>query len=237
MSYSDDAEYQHKVSQYVSDHVYYCLSELVSEVAPKFFEGVFPEYNEETAHELFRTTPDQDDCINAGFQFFQKGDYWYYTDCSDNVEPEAIGDFCLEELVAFAADEGHVCYDPEDDEDAEDQLQDALAGLEEDGFKITHRGGSYCVEKPFDVSGLDEFDTEDEAVENCIRYNDIEGAEVYEHWLVSSHLAYKLKQHGQTVVDDFFGLTVWCRTCTGQAISMDYVINEIYKEVHAHEED
>lgn len=55
--------------------------------------------------------------------------------------------------------------------------------------------------------------------------------EVYEHWIVSSWLGKKLQEHGETVVEDFYGLTVWCRCTTGQAIYCDYIIQEIYKEL------
>lgn len=54
--------------------------------------------------------------------------------------------------------------------------------------------------------------------------------EVYEHWLVSSYLGEKLKDKGETV-EDFYGLTVWGRTTTGQGIQCDYVIQEIYNEL------
>jgi hypothetical protein len=54
--------------------------------------------------------------------------------------------------------------------------------------------------------------------------------EAYEHWIVSSYLAEKLEEKGEMITHDFLGLTIWGRTCTGQAISMDYVIRTIYKE-------
>ncbi len=229
-----DATFQRKVSEYVSTHVHWCLSELVSKVAPKVFEGVFEHYNEEDVLDLFRTVPDQDDCENAGYQFFQQGEYWYFESDEHNVEPEDLGEYSKEELIEFACDETIACE--------ENTLEETIEALEDENFKIdrNHYGGdepkTYTLWKLFDVSCHDEYDSEDEAVEACIQENDIQGVEVYEHWLVSSHLAYKLREHGQTVVDDFFGLQVWCRTCTGQSISMDYVICKIYDEVHSHEE-
>lgn len=56
--------------------------------------------------------------------------------------------------------------------------------------------------------------------------------EVFEHWIVSDWLANRLEEHGERVLRDFFGLTVWGRTCTGQAISLDGVIGQIYAELH-----
>ncbi len=55
--------------------------------------------------------------------------------------------------------------------------------------------------------------------------------EVFEHWLVSSWLGKKLKEKGETVEEDFMGLVVWCRCTTGQAIYIDYVIQQIYNEL------
>lgn len=54
--------------------------------------------------------------------------------------------------------------------------------------------------------------------------------EVFEHWIVSDWLARQLESQGETVVDFGAGCRVWCRTTTGQAISMDYVIQKIAEE-------
>ena len=58
-------------------------------------------------------------------------------------------------------------------------------------------------------------------------------SEAYEHWIVSDHLATKLEAEGEMVSRDIHGLTVWGRTCTGQAILLDYVISQIYRKLHA----
>ena len=50
--------------------------------------------------------------------------------------------------------------------------------------------------------------------------------EVYEHWIVSDFLGRKLKERGEAV-EEIFDFTIWGRTCTGQAISLDYVIGTI----------
>lgn len=58
--------------------------------------------------------------------------------------------------------------------------------------------------------------------------------EVYEHWIVSTYLADRLEEKGERVIRDFLGLdAIWCRTTTGQAISMDHVIGEIHREMIA----
>src|SRR5512145_684814 len=55
--------------------------------------------------------------------------------------------------------------------------------------------------------------------------------EIFEHWIVSDWLANKLKEHGHKVMRDFFGMTIWCRPTTGQAIMLDGVISEICEEL------
>lgn len=55
--------------------------------------------------------------------------------------------------------------------------------------------------------------------------------EVYEHWAVSTWLAEKLIAQGERVDTDFAGLNVWARTMTGQAISMDGVIQRVYSDM------
>ena len=78
-------------------------------------------------------------------------------------------------------------------------------------------------------------DDEDKAVEDAAREHDVEGSEVFEHWIVSDFLARKLAERGEVIERDFYGLTIWGRTTTGQAISIDWVICQIYGELHAND--
>ena len=55
--------------------------------------------------------------------------------------------------------------------------------------------------------------------------------EVYEHWAVTQWFADKLAAAGEKVDNDFGGLCIWARTTTGQAISMDGVVQRIYAEL------
>ena len=228
-----DYESERKIGEYVSRNVHACASELVSEVGPKLLDGVFDDYGEDDYYGLFQTEPDIDDCQDqANAIFFERDGEWYYVTDGQDVEDEEIGEYTPAEIIQFAGEEEclgeNLC------------LFDALVELGNVGYTITrnHSGHklpkTYTLWKKFDLDEAEgPFDDEDEAVRECIQDHDILGAEVYEHWIVSSHLAYKLQEHGQTV-KDFFGLTLWCRCCTGQAISMDHVIQEIYKEVHDH---
>ncbi len=55
--------------------------------------------------------------------------------------------------------------------------------------------------------------------------------EIYEYWAVTPWLAKKLINRSEKVDQDFYGLCVWGRTCTGQAIYMDGVIRRIVEEL------
>ena len=57
-----------------------------------------------------------------------------------------------------------------------------------------------------------------------------EPQEIFEWWLVTDWLADKLAKHGEPVIRNDYGVW-WGRTCTGQAIVLDYVIEEIYIEI------
>lgn len=58
-----------------------------------------------------------------------------------------------------------------------------------------------------------------------------DGSEIYEHWLVTDDLARRLREQGESVVDDLAGLTVWGRATTGQAIYGDDVIQRIARDI------
>lgn len=55
--------------------------------------------------------------------------------------------------------------------------------------------------------------------------------EIYEHWFVSHWLGHKLADKGEKVDFDFANAIVWGRRTTGQAISIDHVICEIYDDL------
>ncbi len=63
--------------------------------------------------------------------------------------------------------------------------------------------------------------------EDAYNYQD---KEVLQWWLVDRYLADRLFEKGEAVIRTIFG-NWWGRTCYGQAISMDYVIEEIAKEI------
>lgn len=54
--------------------------------------------------------------------------------------------------------------------------------------------------------------------------------EIYEYWIVSEWLAEKLEQEGEPIIKSDFGIW-WGRTCTGQSIILDSVIEKIYTDL------
>ena len=53
--------------------------------------------------------------------------------------------------------------------------------------------------------------------------------EIYEYWAVSKWLGDRLKEQGE-IIFEMLDFNVWGRQCTGQAILLDNVIQEIAKQ-------
>lgn len=93
-----------------------------------------------------------------------------------------------------------------------------------------------CAQDDWESAALEEapentlwHKTDETAQDFCERHNiDPHTNEAYEHWIVSGRLADKLEAKGEMVLRDFLGMTIWGRACTGQAIAMDSVIEEIH---------
>jgi hypothetical protein len=124
--------------------------------------------------------------------------------------------------------------DADDYRDADDGTNGiAVVETQEDGatfwrWSITDSDGDVSDEGEED----DELDAWREAFE-AAGLDRPEGNEIYEHWLVTGWLARRLRDAGESVVDDVAGLTIWGRATTGQAIYMDSVIQRIARDVVA----
>lgn len=92
------------------------------------------------------------------------------------------------------------------------------------GWKENPRGDGFDNTETGDNSTAD--DWEELCSAEGIETDDYQ-REVYEHWSVSNWLAEKLSEQGEKVDDDFGGLNVWARTCTGQSIVLDGVMQRI----------
>ena len=83
-----------------------------------------------------------------------------------------------------------------------------------------------CVKCQIEFSCLDSETGECEA---CFEANQMP-QEIFEWWLVSPWLGGKLLLEGDPVIDNGYGVW-WGRTTTGQAISLDNVIEKIYDDI------
>ena len=64
---------------------------------------------------------------------------------------------------------------------------------------------------------------------NYYNFENIADAEVFEWYFIKERLYEDLQEHQEVVANTKFGF-IWGRCTTGQSISMDYTIQEIYKE-------
>ena len=83
-----------------------------------------------------------------------------------------------------------------------------------------------CINCQLEFSCLD---SETGECDNCFEKNK-QPQVVLEWWLVSTWLGRKLLVDGEPVLDNGYGVW-WGRTTTGQAISLDYIIEKIYGDV------
>lgn len=76
-----------------------------------------------------------------------------------------------------------------------------------------------------------EFSTKWEEGEEGTNQDEWYPVEALEFWIISDWLADKLQNHGELITKDFYGLCIWGRTTSGQAISSDCVIQQIAEEI------
>lgn len=163
--------------------------------------------------------------------------------------------YCVSHLVHTLA-AGFGCIEPAHMLDlprfqgAVDENAKALAALTEQAFELaapiddweesareagwTKKTYGEAVKwwNPSDDDGSRYCDTESSLRALCEDHDlDPYQLEVFEHWIFSDWLAGKLEAKGEKVDRDFAGMTVWARTTTGQAISIDYVIEQIVSEL------
>jgi hypothetical protein len=72
-------------------------------------------------------------------------------------------------------------------------------------------------------------DSETGECETCFEENQ-QPQEIFEWWVVSAWFSKKLLMEGEPVLENSYGIW-WGRCTTGQAISMDYVIQKIYDDM------
>lgn len=124
-------------------------------------------------------------------------------------------------LDAFVANNVHCCLSgicaelAKHDEELHTELYDHYETFEADGDGTCTGCGK--EDEPLNI---------DLVCEQCCN----DPVEIYEHWAVDPWFGRKLAAHGE-LVTNVFGVTVWGRQTTGQAIWLDGVIGEIYNEL------
>ena len=100
----------------------------------------------------------------------------------------------------------------------------------DEGYTVEERADGFWYAGPAPVTSYEgAYTTEQDAWEAACNDNDIEPYrdEAYEHWIVSDWLASKLEDKGELITYDLMGFTIWGRCATGQAIYLDYVMEQI----------
>ena len=133
----------------------------------------------------------------------------------------------LDEELAISLWEGPINYD------------DPEYAINQDGSYLDRKDGLWGL---YDNDDADNpiVDYEYESKEELIKWYfedmgwdlDDYKSEIFEHWIVTSWLGKKLQENDETVVEDVLGIAyIWCRSTTGQAIWLDWPIQQIYKEL------
>lgn len=89
--------------------------------------------------------------------------------------------------------------------------------------KLQRRNACSACEEPDEA-----LDGETGECKKCFEKNQ-QAQDIYEWWLVSEWLERKLKEQCEPILDNAYG-SWWGRTCSGQAIYLDGVINKIYDD-------
>lgn len=152
----------------------------------------------------------------------------------------AVSDFVAREVCYCAS---HLVHELAQDPEHMDELlpvmsqDDYESAARDEGWERGGDNGGFIYNgKEFDswkaAASADDAETYQEWREVCEAHN-IEPhlSEAYEHWIVTDWLAERLEERGEMVLRDFLGLTLWGRTCSGQSIAMDGVIQDIYDDM------
>lgn len=213
---NDENKRQNLASRLIEREVYYCVSALISDLsalvqaAPRgtvdidWDEDLYPLF-EATDYEEAATQAINDcDDLNALESMVENVGYW------DDACAQAGYDSAFEyadadgelDTIDFGTWFDEHCTD--------DEKQDVLKTLRTYVADHCSDWAEFCRENDVDT---DDFHSE-----------------VYEHWIVSNWLAYKLKERGY-VVGEVSGLTIYGRCCTGQSMCLDHNMQAIALEL------
>jgi hypothetical protein len=226
---------------FVQREVIYCVSSLVSELVQK--SECFPDY-EDDLYNAFSGVPDYEEAArNEGWKHDKDG--FYKSDV-----PQFFLSVNLDERGKLNVSV-HECLEPGMGSNGREIW--SFVGTADEAADLDG-SGELDIREPDELSvylwhheimPIDGELSDDEECNFEISYEDDWNGlcddknidtddycrDIYEHWIVSDYLAGKLEDKGERVLRDFFGMTIWCRSTTGQAILLDGVISEICSDL------
>lgn len=232
-----DADYQRAVGEFVSRGVIACASSLVYELAQRLqdedlldaFRGPI-DYEEAATQENWERADSGLFYRATGFEHYlsinlhERGQMHVSVHKQEFFGQEANGavvwEFSGSEEESVDLD-GSESLDLTEADAVEQYLyEQGIFTLEDSLSKDSEALFETCSADTWqDLCGIESIETED--------YE----REIFEHWIVSDCLADKLETEGEKIMRDFFGFTIWGRSTTGQAISIDQVICDIYDDM------
>ena len=227
------ASYQSAVQAFVSKEVVCNINSMITAM----LENAETSDYEEELRRLAYATDYQEAAEDEGWREYASG-FWipnedlYLLEADDThwrvyeiTDPDTLGE-CVAEIEIPLDEDGDELGVPPDIDELPTDLTDQIP------MPYT------LIEDLDDIDGHTEVDTDASTWEDLCSDHSIEPYEheIYEHYAVSDWLGRKLSQHGESV-EGIHNLTVWGRATTGQAIMLDGVINEIYRETHPEEFD
>lgn len=216
---ADTSKFQRVCSSFVARYVEHCMSSLMYDIGK----------NLEDCARIFDY--DYDEVLG----WFQQATWeepvsYFIVHDADLDQLQEIVELCDEDWNDVLDGIGYTAYleaQEDDGNDEPDDLEDWLAG--QDACHDAKESFTDALK-----NAVWEMVTEDYYEKVGNEFNlDVEYREVYEHWLVDRWFSERLASRGE-VIFEFCNMTLWGRCCTGQAISMDSVVEEIVKDLDEH---
>lgn len=211
---------QEQARNLVEREIYCCVSSLMSGVMQIAYNIPYKEFtnafgtNQDELMDLFQR-PDYEEAARAFImddadldqlkEIAENNGYW-----EDVLSASKVPEVSEDEDGCFRLPDSTELFDDEYDAECE-AIESVLPEIRKQVWAIVNTGDAY-------QKICNDYDLE---YDYC---------EVYEHWVVSSWLAKRLHERDE-VVEDFAGLTIWGRCCSGQSICMDSVIQNIAEEL------
>lgn len=237
---NDTYKFQRACDAFVRQNIIYCVSGLIyelREVAEQLDDyetymtltGGRPDYEEAARYFIM----DEAD-LNQLEEVVESWGYW--DDLLDEVKgefPNLLKHYTVTVVDEDGDDDEHDCWARDEDHAIEQALEahpgcTAEATCESDGDLDeccdVHVGLEQAIREKVWM-GTTNYE------EVCNDHDlDPEYNEPYEFWICDRYFGARLRECGE-IVEEYLGLLIWARTCSGQAIAMDGVICEMVRDL------